>query len=59
MSSMTPHEIIVGDDMVAVDAYAATLLSAKPRDISHVLAAYEAGVGEIDTGKLNFLRVQA
>jgi uncharacterized protein (DUF362 family) len=53
----TPHEIIVGDDMVAVDAYAATLLGAKPQDISHVLTAYTVGVGEIDTGKLNFQRV--
>ena len=43
--------------MVAVDAYAATLLNTDPRKIQHLLLAYEAGVGVIDTGKLNFLRV--
>jgi uncharacterized protein (DUF362 family) len=53
----TPREVIVGDDMVAVDAYAATLLDADPRDIEHVLLAHEAGVGEIDINKLNFIRV--
>jgi uncharacterized protein (DUF362 family) len=43
--------------MVAVDAYAATLLNTNPRKIEHLLLAYEAGVGEIDTSKLDFLRV--
>jgi uncharacterized protein (DUF362 family) len=52
----TPREVIVGDDMVAVDAYAATLLNTDPRKIQHLLLAYEAGVGEIDTSKLNFIR---
>lgn len=53
----TPREVIVGNDMVAVDAYAASLLDTKPQKIEHLLLAYEAGVGEIDTSKMNLLRV--
>jgi len=52
-----PHEVIVGDDMVAVDAYAATLLGLSPAEVDHVKAAFDEGVGEIDTGKLDFRRV--
>lgn len=52
-----PHEVIVSDDMVAVDAYAATLLGLSPQDVDHLKAAYDEGIGEIDTGKLNFIRV--
>ncbi len=43
--------------MVAVDAYAATLLGLSPRDVDHLKAAYDEGVGEIDTDRLNFIRV--
>lgn len=55
-SLSTPHEVAVGDDMVAVDAYAATLLGLDPLTVEHVKAAYDAGLGEIDTGRLNFIR---
>jgi uncharacterized protein (DUF362 family) len=54
---VTPHKVIVGDDMVAADACAASILSVDPRDIEHIALAYEAGVGEIDTGKLDFIKV--
>jgi uncharacterized protein (DUF362 family) len=53
----TPHEVIVGNDMVAIDSYAATLIDTKPRKVEHLVMAYEAGVGEIDTSKMNVIRV--
>jgi uncharacterized protein (DUF362 family) len=30
-----------------------------PQDVDHLKAAYDEGIGEIDTGKLNFLRVSS
>lgn len=52
-----PHQLIVGRDPVAVDAFAATLLGLEGRDIGHILKAYERGVGEIDLGKVAIQRV--
>jgi uncharacterized protein (DUF362 family) len=53
----TPREVIIGNDMVAVDAYAATLIDTKPRKVDHLVMAHEAGLGQIDTSKMNMIRV--
>lgn len=52
-----PHQLIVGHDPVAVDAFSATLLGLEGRDIGHIMKAYERGVGEIDLGKMDIQRV--
>jgi len=43
-----PHEVIVSDDTVAADAYAATLLGLKPEEVGHIRLAAEAGLGKMD-----------
>lgn len=47
-----PHEIIVGEDQVAVDAYAAGLLGLRPEDVDHIRLAAEAGLGKMDLSGL-------
>ncbi len=43
-----PGKVIAGTDLVAVDAYGATLFGLKPNEISHVKLAAEMGIGKID-----------
>jgi len=43
-----PNEVIVSDDPVAADTYAATLLGLKPEDVEHVRLAAAAGLGKAD-----------
>lgn len=52
-----PHQVVVGDDIVAVDAYAAGYIGLKPEDVAHVRIAHEMGLGEIDPAKLNLIKV--
>lgn len=47
-----PREIIVGDDQVAVDTYAAGLLGLKPEDVDYIRLAAEAGLGSTDISGL-------
>lgn len=47
-----PREIIVGDDQVAVDTYAAGLLGLKPEDVDYIKLAAEAGLGSTDISGL-------
>ncbi len=42
------NTVLVSADMVAVDAYAATLLGLKPEDIPYIGLAAEAGIGKAD-----------
>lgn len=48
-------KIIAGTDIVAVDAYGATLFGIKPEDIGYVKIANEMGLGEIDLSKVKVL----
>jgi uncharacterized protein (DUF362 family) len=50
-----PHQAVVGDDMVAVDAYCARYLGLEPGDVLHVKRAHEAGLGEIDLSKISLV----
>jgi uncharacterized protein (DUF362 family) len=54
-----PHELILGTDPVAVDAYAATLFQKAPFDISHIQLAHEMGVGCGDLAKVKIERIEA
>lgn len=52
-----PHEVIVGNDPVAVDAYAAGLIGLSPGQVDHIRLAHESGLGEIDPEKAGLTRV--
>ena len=57
-------KVIAGIDPVAVDAYTVTLAkwwkqSIKPRQVNHIKAAYEMGLGEIDLEKLTIREIRA
>ena len=51
--------VIAGTNPVTVDAYTVTLFDRKPEEIGHIQYAYELGMGEIDTDKLNIKEVPA
>lgn len=53
-----PHALVVGHDMVAVDAYSASFLGLKPEDVPHIMAAYKAGAGEYDLAKAGIARIE-
>lgn len=53
-----PHEIVVGTDPVAVDAYATTLFKKKPFDIPHIKIAHEMDVGIGDLSKVRIVRLE-
>lgn len=44
--------VIVGTDLVAVDAYGATLFGLRPDQIAHISFAAQMGVGKIDLSKV-------
>ena len=46
------NHVVAGTDPVAVDSYGATLFGMKGRDIGHIKAAYDMGLGEIDLSKV-------
>jgi uncharacterized protein (DUF362 family) len=53
-----PHALVVGRDMVAVDAYAASFLGLKPEEVPHIMAAYKAGAGQYDLSKMDVKRIE-
>lgn len=50
--------VIASSDPVAADAYATTLFGLKPHEIESTVAAYEMGLGEMDTQKMQVHVVQ-
>ena len=59
---ITENRCFAGLDMVAVDAVVTSRYSfggreVAPKDVAHLLAAYENGVGEIDLQKIRVIRV--
>ena len=46
------NHVVAGTDPVAVDSYGATLFGMKGRDIGHIKAASDMGLGEIDLSKV-------
>jgi len=50
-------QVIAGTDIVALDAYGASLFGLKPRDVDHIAMAYDHGLGEIDLAKVKIEKV--
>ena len=50
------NKVLASTDIVAVDAYAATLLGHKPEEISVTVAAYKRGLGEMNLKKVRVVR---
>lgn len=51
--------IIASADLVAADAYAATMFKHKPADIPHIRYAAEMGLGEMNLNKMDIQRLKA
>lgn len=51
------NQVIASTDMVAADAYAATLFGLKPSDIAVTLTAYQRGLGEMNIDKMRIMKV--
>ncbi len=52
-----PDEIIFGTDIVAVDAYGATLFKKNPFDIRYIKIAHDMGIGCVDLSQINIIRL--
>ncbi|MGB3211232.1 MAG: DUF362 domain-containing protein [Desulforhopalus sp.] len=50
--------VVASSDPVAADAYATTLFKLQPNEIASTVAAYEMGLGEMDTAKMEIKTVQ-
>lgn len=50
------NKVIASRDIVAADAYAATLFDMKPDQISTTVAAYKRGLGEMNLGKIKVIK---
>jgi uncharacterized protein (DUF362 family) len=48
-SPVQMETIVVGRDVVAVDATASRLMGINPHDIGHIMMAHERGLGEVDS----------
>jgi uncharacterized protein (DUF362 family) len=51
------HQLIVGNDPVAIDTYAASLLEISPDSVDHIRLAAKKGVGEPDLSKVSIMKV--
>ena len=51
--------VIASHDIVAADAFAATLFGQTGADVSYVVAAHAMGLGEIDLKKLKIRVIEA
>ncbi len=52
-----PEEIILGTDIVAVDAYGATLFNKEPFDLRYIKIAHDMGIGCGDLSQINVIRI--
>jgi uncharacterized protein (DUF362 family) len=50
------NKVIASTDIVAADAYAATLFGLKPADIGATVAAYRRGLGEMNLNRIKVVR---
>lgn len=53
----SPHQVVAGDDIVAVDAYCASYLDLRPEDVAHVKLAAQGGLGRMDLDKMDIITV--
>ncbi len=49
--------VVASTDIVAVDAYTATLFKHEPREIRHIRYAAEMGLGEMEVKKMNIVKL--
>jgi uncharacterized protein (DUF362 family) len=56
---LNARQVIAGVDPVAVDSYAVSYLKLEPKDVGHIRAAWELGVGEMDRTALRVRELQA
>jgi uncharacterized protein (DUF362 family) len=52
-----PHQVVVGDDIVAVDAYCTGYLDLRPEDVAHVKLAAQGGLGQMDLSKMSIIKI--
>jgi len=55
---LKPGKVIAGTDRVAVDAYCASLLGLKAKDIIQIIRASEQGLGEMDLLKISIREIR-
>ncbi|MCD4783277.1 MAG: DUF362 domain-containing protein [Candidatus Eremiobacteraeota bacterium] len=51
------HKILVGTDMVALDAYGSNLLGVNPEKVPHIVLANKYGIGRMDLKKVNIINI--
>ncbi|MBN1534205.1 MAG: DUF362 domain-containing protein [Spirochaetes bacterium] len=52
----TPKTLVIGTNPVTVDAYGATLFGLRPGQLRYLVLASQAGMGEINLGRMSILR---
>ncbi len=55
----TPHQLVLGTDPVAVDAYAATLFGMQPFAVPHIQIAHDMGLGCGDLARIDVQHLEA
>jgi uncharacterized protein (DUF362 family) len=56
--TISPRKIVLGTNMVSVDAYCCRLLELEPREVGHIRIAAEMGIGEINVSGLKISEAQ-
>ena len=56
--TISPHKIIIGTNMVSVDAYCCRLLDLDPKDVGHIRIAAGMGQGEVAVPEARILEAQ-
>lgn len=56
--TISPGEIIMGTNMVSVDAYCCRLLELEPKEVGHIRIAAEIGLGDINVSGLKIFEAQ-
>jgi uncharacterized protein (DUF362 family) len=56
--TISPRKIIMGTNMVSVDAYCCRLLELEPKEVGHIRIAAEMGLGDINVSGLKIFEAQ-
>jgi uncharacterized protein (DUF362 family) len=51
------NKIAASTDMVALDVYSSGLLGYDPKKVQHIISAHQAGLGQMDPGKIRIVQV--
>jgi uncharacterized protein (DUF362 family) len=55
---LSPKQVVVGTDPVAIDAYCCRFLNLKPTDVDHIIFAQSASLGRIDLSQLTIKEIE-